>query len=654
MFPRDAHRPDRSDQARDAFATLWLLARRCAAIASLIALAWTVAPVAWDSPARGDAKPQAKSADKPATPGAATPTTPTTPTPSLFDVPAHRAARNVAIIPIKGTIDGGGRFGESVMARSVERRMRTAIRAGADALVFEFDTPGGELGASLRIARLIKDARVSNTIAWIRPQALSGGAVAALACREMVTADPADFGDAMPIQMTREGPRAVRDAELLKKVLPPLVKDVRESVRRHNDAFGAYLRDEYLAIAMVANDVELWWVRNPKTGVEVAIDRAEFEILFPGQSTGGSTRLAIAPGTGTPSDASQAGPPVPGLPAGSRKLAQTMGSQSASASEPASQRPAFTEADRGAWELVEKITDGSAPATFGSEDLAHYNLAVNRIDAPDGKAVLQPIETDEDLKAFLGASYVRRLDSSWSEGAVLFLTNPWVRGFLIVVFLVALFAEMAQPGASIPGIIAIVALALFLAPPLLIGMASWWEVLAIVAGLVLLGVEAFALPGFGVAGGLGLLLLFAGLLGTFLPAGTGMFPATEEGKSRLLWGVLTLLASCATAGAAIYFLARNIEHLPIIGKFVLQTPPAEEVPGAWTGPVVEEVGPVAEVGETGVAITPMHPAGRVEVGGRVIDAVAEFGFIKAGQPVRVVRVDGIRVGVERTDAPAAG
>src|SRR5207253_322939 len=79
--------------------------------------------------------------------------------------------------------------------------------------------------------------------------------------------------------------------ELLRKLLPPLISEILDSTRRYNKTFGGYLRDEYLVQAIAANDVELWWVRNKATGQKMAIDREEFEMLFPDKSSSGPTRL---------------------------------------------------------------------------------------------------------------------------------------------------------------------------------------------------------------------------------------------------------------------------------------------------------------------------------------------------------------------------
>ncbi len=580
-------------------------------------------------------------------------------------VPAFRQARNVAIIPIHGEVDEGGRFRESVMVASVRRRIDAAVKGGADAIVFEIDSPGGEVGAALRIGELIKECPVKNTVAWVHPRALSAGAVIALSCREIVVTDGSTFGDAMPITGRRgsDGSFHARsmDPELLKKTLPVLISSVVDSARRHNEVFGSYQRDEYLTQAIVANDVALWWVRNSSTGAEMAIDRREFELLFPGKDPEMPVRLAgikslqpdaPVPGAGAaPLDQ----PPtdeLPGVPAGSAKLAMAReeAERQRAASSPMltrpTSRPVITGADVGQWELVDRVSDGSAPATFSALDLAHYNLASNAVKGEGGRVVLQPINTDEDIKDFFGATNVRRFEKSWSEGLVVLLTHPLARGVFIAVFIVCLFVELSHPGASIPGLIAVIALFAAIAPSMMLGLASWWEVAAIVLGIGLLAIEVFVLPGFGVAGIAGLVLLFLGLLGTFIPAGSGIFPTGQREQGQLLWGLATILAALTTSGIAIYFIAKHLGTVPLLNRFVLRDAGTDDENAEWATANLAETDAPARVGSTGTAVTALRPGGKVDIGGRIIDATAESGWIERGSTVRIASVSGIRVGVE--------
>jgi len=562
-------------------------------------------------------------------------------------VAASRQANNVAIITIHGEIDSKG-----VMAESVRRRIRTAERAGADAMVFDINTPGGEVLSVLAICKAIRASSIKNTVAWINTDAYSGGAIIAMACREIVVNEAASFGDAMPISISPVGAVAIPD-ELLKKMLPPLVEEVLTSTRRHNDYAGAYVRDEYLMLSVVANDVELWWVRNKVTGTYVAIDRREFEALYPNVTTSGSPRLGGAPGTAPPPDYSSVTPEtIPGQgpvnsPAGSKKLAMVI-ARAEQTQALASSRPEIRPEDRDQWELLGKISDGTSAATFSGSDLFYYGIAANPTTTNDkGRVVMDPITDDQDIAAFLGAKHIVRLNSNWSEGLVLFLTHIVVRGILIALFLMALFVEMTHPGATFPGIIALVALGALIAPPMLIGMASWWEVAAILVGVVLLGIEVFALPGFGIIGGLGLVSLIGGLIATFIPAGRGLFPDSPGEQSNLMWAAVTVLLAGGTAGIGMYFLARHFGSLPIINRLILKDPGvAVEEESFLAAMASVDDGPAARVGQTGIAITPLRPAGRIQVGEQLIDAVAAFGFIPAGAPIRVVEVSSFRIAVE--------
>jgi membrane-bound ClpP family serine protease len=566
-------------------------------------------------------------------------------------IPAGRQASKVAIITIHDEIDEKG-----VMAHSVKRRIDQAAAAGYDAIVFDIDCPGGEVAGVLDICNYIKSAPITNTIAWVHPTAYSGAAVIALACREIVVDAPCSFGDAMPItigqdRFGRMGTKAL-DAEAFRKYMGPLVAEVVESARRYNSTFGGYLRDEYLLESIVANDVELWWVRNKETGVRMAVDKEEFEMLFPGESTGGPARLGHG-GTAPIGPAVEHGAGAgANFPTGSNKLAGVAGAVEKRIEQQSglkTDRPRVAAADAGKWELLGKISDGSMAATFKADDMLYYGLCANDTQVVNGKTMVAPIHTDQDVATFLGARSVRRADMNWSEYMVDFLTNTIVRGILIVIFLVALFIEMTHPGAIVPGLCALVALVVLLAPPLLIGMAAWWEVLAILGGLVLLALEAFVIPGFGVAGVLGLILLFAGLVGTFVPSGGGFGSPQGQSdmlQSDMLWGATTVLLAGATAALGMWSIAKHFGSLPVLGRLVLKDPNVDEESEAILAAMDPDEGAEVRVGEIGTALTPLRPAGRVDMGDRVVDAISEFGFIPVGAKVRIVSANQMRIGVE--------
>jgi len=297
----------------------------------------------------------------------------------------------------------------------------------------------------------------------------------------------------------------------------------------------------------------------------------------------------------------------------------------------------LTEADRGKWVVVEYVSTGAAALLFKTDQMLRYGLA---------SAIVQ---NDEDLKQFFGARNIMRLDQSWSEGMVAWLTWMPMRGLLVFIFLLALFVEMTHPGVMLPGAIAFAALVGLVAPPLLINLAAWWTLAAIAVGIILIALEVFVIPGFGVAGVAGLLLLFAGLLGTLVPTGS-FFPDSPQHKNDLLYGVVTLFLSITTAGVGMYFVARNFRSLPLFNRLVLKDPVFESDHGDELLAAMGSAAAPVRKGMTGVALTPLRPAGRVELEGRIIDVVSDIGYIPAGAPVRIVSVSDFRIAVE----PAPG
>jgi membrane-bound serine protease (ClpP class) len=273
------------------------------------------------------------------------------------------------------------------------------------------------------------------------------------------------------------------------------------------------------------------------------------------------------------------------------------------------------------------------------------------------------INTDAELSRFVGAQNLRRLDQSWSENLVAFMTigasGTIVRGLLIVIFLMAIFIEMSVPGVGLAGGVALVALAGLIVPPMLMGASTWWALALILGGVSLLLLEVFVTPGFGVPGVLGLIMLMGGLVGTFAGAGQ-LFPGTGSGGgSELTWAISVVFLALFVAGVGMYFFTRYTDRFPLAGKLVLADRAVMSDDEEDSG-MLSAMGPVAskapvKIGEIGKTVTPLRPSGTAEFGDTFLDVVSEFGFIDAGQAVRVRSVTDYRIGVEAAapgEAPA--
>ena len=569
------------------------------------------------------------------------------PSASISAIPASRAASRLAVITIEGEIN-------LVTAKSFQRRLQAAIDGKADGIVIDLDTPGGEVGAVLEICTAIKRSPVQNTIAWVNPTAYSGGAIIALACREIVLAPGATMGDAAPVAANPIQFAQGLQATERQKILAPLLAEVVESARLRG-------YDEKLVQGFLTLGVELWRIRDKQTGDEYFVDEGEYRTIFGRDPTRGRPHVASgsatnAPPTDQPGDLPKIDPDAPtpsndpnAFRPASPSLTSDAFPDSLAISAP-STRPTFSQPEPDRYEVIEYATDGRTLLTLKADDLRRYGFAVDGV----------TITTDDELKGFTGAQHLVRLDQNWSEDLVSFMTQGVssyiIRGVLIIVFLMAMFIEMSMPGVGLPGLIALLALVGLILPPMLIGASSWWALGAILGGVALIMLELFVLPGFGIPGILGLLLLFGGLVGTFASAGQ-MFPGVQgDNGSPLAWAGSIVLLAIFVAGVGVYFFTRYTNKFPIAGKLVLATTSRSDDEGGGMlaamapGGPSESGGPVP-LGAVGRTLTPLRPAGSAEFGDKLVDVVSEFGFVEAGQTVRVTTVTQYRVAVERIEEP---
>jgi len=551
-------------------------------------------------------------------------------------VPAYRKADHVAILSVQGVID-------KITLQSLERRVAEAKADGADAVVLEIDTPGGEMTATLDICNLIKTDAPANTVAWINDEAYSAGTIIALACREIVVAPNATFGDAAPIKAVPGFGMMQMSPTERAKIESPLLAEVVDSARRNG-------YDENLVQAFVSVGMELWMLEHRDTGNRIFVDRNEYQKVF-----GESPPDEMASVTPPSQPQSASGSTVPRF---LRDFMEDESQQDSRASEQPSAeqrkqnieqqqvrqptRQPLTAEDAEHWKRVGQVITDDRLLTVKANDAIYYGLAE------------QVIADEQQLKAYFGAQTISRYDTNWSESLVRFLRHPVVMGILIAVFLIGLFGELAAPGLGVFGAAALAALLLLVGAPALIGMAQWWTLGAILVGLLLIGVELFVIPGIGVTGFLGAIALLTGLVGTFI---TGDI-SSISGQAELWTGVITTLSAIVIATIFIWFISRKMGTSVFFDRIVLKgevtgTSRREDIgdtaPQTLLGAMARPRQSSVQVGEIGTAHTDLRPAGRADINGRLLDVQAIGSFIEKGSSVRVVDVGRYTIDVEEAE-----
>jgi len=239
---------------------------------------------------------------------------------------------------------------------------------------------------------------------------------------------------------------------------------------------------------------------------------------------------------------------------------------------------------------------------------------------------------------------VRDSQPGWIDDFAAFLRRPAISFILIFIGVAGLILEVKMPGATIPGLIALVCFVTFFwAQAYANGNTVYLAIALFVLGLILLGVEIFILPGFGVTGISGVLLILAGIgLATLEKAPTSTDEWFGFARQLLQYG-LSLVAS----GILAFILARYLPKIPYANRLML-VPPSDkpDIEGEMQYMPGAEVA-AALLGQVGTATSMLRPAGMARFGDQYVDVVTEGDFIEPGTPIQVIEVESNRIVVKR-------
>jgi membrane-bound serine protease (ClpP class) len=241
----------------------------------------------------------------------------------------------------------------------------------------------------------------------------------------------------------------------------------------------------------------------------------------------------------------------------------------------------------------------------------------------------------EDLAALLdelghARSQVVTVQANWAERVVRFFSNPVVAPFLLTLGFLGLITEIKTPAFGMAGVAGLLALALFFGSHMIVGLAGLEDVIIFGLGLVLLGVEVFLIPGFGLFGLIGGIGILAGLFMSLL----GGLPTTPDFARAGLVLSTTIVLIAVSAWVVIRSLP-GASRLARSGIFLLDRTDRE------IG--YESSIPRSDlIGKVGRAITDLRPSGTALFDDERVDVVSESSWITEGTPVRIVSAEGYR------------
>jgi membrane-bound serine protease (ClpP class) len=234
------------------------------------------------------------------------------------------------------------------------------------------------------------------------------------------------------------------------------------------------------------------------------------------------------------------------------------------------------------------------------------------------------------------------VESDWALKLVRALASPGLATFLLFIGFIGMYIELKTPGIGIGGVVAAVAFLLFFWSKYLEGTAESLEILMFIGGMVLMLLEVFVVPGVGIFGLTGALLVLFSLI---LASQTFIVPRSEAQIDELAGSISILV----TAGLAMIILAiairRYLPKAPLFNRMVLEPPPPEERIILSHRELLADFSHL--VGQRGEAVTDLRPGGRALVADQLVDVIAMGEPIDRGEMGEVVTAHATRGVVRR-------
>ncbi len=225
------------------------------------------------------------------------------------------------------------------------------------------------------------------------------------------------------------------------------------------------------------------------------------------------------------------------------------------------------------------------------------------------------------------------------------LLGTALRSMLIMLIFGGIFYEIKTPGLGLPIIVAIVAAFLYFAPLFIDGLASVWEIIIFVTGLMLILAEIFLIPGFGVAGISGIILSILGL--TFSLINNDIrFDFENFEFINISWNAIgeaafTVFFGIISSSILIIYLSSRIGSGGIFSKLSLET--TQNIEDGYVSVDLEQSD---LIGRQAIVTSDLRPSGKIEIDGKRYDAISQMKYISKGTTVTVKRMRNGNVYVE--------
>jgi membrane-bound ClpP family serine protease len=275
--------------------------------------------------------------------------------------------------------------------------------------------------------------------------------------------------------------------------------------------------------------------------------------------------------------------------------------------------------DRESWQMGPKI--GVGPLQLDGRRAEDLGLVAHLVDDAEGVR-----------KAYGLDGEIAMAEPGWSDTLLEALASPSLAWLLLLIGGAGLYIELKTPGVGFGGFVSMVAFIVYFWSQHLNGTSGWLEVMLFLAGIICVAAEIFVLPGFGVLGLGGGLLVIASIV---LASQSFVLPVNAYQIRQMQWSLLGIIGAAAGVTMLGVFVGKWLPSTPFL-KHVLLAPPAED--GDTFAAPLDDL-----VGAAGMTTTRLAPAGKARIGGEIRDVFSDGNLIEPGAAIEVVQVRAGRV-----------
>jgi len=281
---------------------------------------------------------------------------------------------------------------------------------------------------------------------------------------------------------------------------------------------------------------------------------------------------------------------------------------------------------------IEGISEAGSVITFSASEAEKYGFSEGQYDSIE--AILESQN--------LADAKIIEYETDVAEQIIAFFLNPAVSGFLILIIIGGLYFELQTPGIGFPILASVIAALLYFIPYYLNGLAENWEILVFFIGVILLAVELFVIPGFGIFGVLGIIGILTGLVLGMIPNQNFNFefvPAAD-----LFGALLTVIIAAIASVGLVFWLTPKVNEWGAFKTITLAT--TQQRSDGYTSSFYADT----LKGQTGVVHSRLRPSGKIEINGDIYDAYSRGEFIDQGENIIVISTEGTSLKVKKWEA----